>query len=155
MKILKAEVKVLKINADETTNKLIEMQAVEIKELRQQIFNLSSNMSEMLMRIVNIETKDSIYQSPAKTKVDHFKCSMCDQTFHSENMLRKHMNMKHTIEKSLNKVEAVNIVHQDSDSGVSDSECSTCSDKFKTNKELDFHIKEHFEENENIDIEYL
>ena len=79
-------------------------------------------MSEMLIRIVNIETEYSNDQSPAETKSDHFKCRLCDLTFHSENMLRKHMNMKHTVEQSLNKVETVNIVHQDSDSGVSDSE---------------------------------
>ena len=61
----------------------------------------------MLKRIENIKAEDSIDQGTTETKVYHFKCNFRDQTFHSENMLRKHMNMKYTINQSLNKDETV------------------------------------------------
>ena len=143
VKQIKYEIQELKTNTARVTKELFEMQYEEIIQLKQQIVNLSNNMSEMMCRIMNIETKSSS-ESNSKMK-NKFSCDQCQYECSKELTLKKHMNTKHGDTEMQDKIETT----------VCDLECSHCEDTFISTKELRDHIEEHLEEVQNIDIEYL
>ena len=106
---------------------------------------LSTNMSEMMIKLLSLETKEDCevdYILPKHTQgsakdSDEFKCDICGYKCSKEVTLRKHTNTKHKIKA---KNEEVN------ETSVCDSECSLCDDNFENTQEFKNHIKEHIHE---------
>ena len=71
------EIQDLKQSREKITNEMVEMQTDEISKL--QILHLSDNMSEMMIKIVNMETEtDDTDESKPVQQVRHeFKCDQC------------------------------------------------------------------------------
>ena len=94
VKSIQIEVAKMKKTNAETTKSLTEIQSEETIELRQKIEQLSIIMSELMIKIVNIDTEDN---DQIKANYPYFKCDVCNSKFKSQIKLKTHINMKHPI----------------------------------------------------------
>ena len=111
----------------------------EPKNLRKEIKDMNEVKSKSTEQDRNTDAH--------KKNENSLQCNICDFVAASNNMLRKHINMKHpedTTEKKFFECK-----HR------SDSDCTLCKDKFVTENDLSIHIEEHLKEIEGIDFEGL
>ena len=144
VQILKAEIQDLKQSREKVTNKLFEMQTDEISKLKLQILHLSDTMSEIMIKIVNMETEtdETDESKPVQQFWHKSKFDQCQYKFNKKRTLRNYINTKHLEDDS-------------PEESVSDLEYSHCEEKINSTEELRDHIEEHLEEIKQIDIEYL
>lgn len=88
-----------------------------------------------------VKSNDKISDS----KAHEHQCNMCDFKGKTQVTLKKHMNIKHGVKKSID----------GSNYNNTELECSLCDDKFHSISELQEHIGEHLEDIEELDIQSL
>ena len=126
----------------------IEQLETEVNNLKDKIFELCNNMSEMMAKLMNLEVNEyhnEWLHEPVATKTKSpYECEQCDYKCNTEIMLRKHTNTKHPVQEMQPKL------------GTScQSKCALCDETFTTDHELKHHIEEHWQEIEELDINLL
>ena len=118
----------------------------EIKNLKEQLTVLSTNMSEMMAKLINLENSDIDYRSSVQShqkqekesnSID-FQCDQCEYKCNRELTLKKHTNTIHPAS-----VEQFDLT------------CVFCKGNFSSQKELNEHLSEHLEEIREMEPRHL
>ena len=127
----------------------VDILEIEIKNLKEQLTELSNNMSKMMAKLVNLEVNTDDIQNNSKpeeiqeTASTHYeyKCDKCEYKCSKGVTLMKHINTKHP-----------DYISERVKDTSNELKCVLCPDNFDTREDLNLHLSEHLDEIKQIEL---
>ena len=145
---LEEEVKTLKEevqNITEHIKKMMQYINKDIKEIKEQQHHFTNNLSEMMVKIIDLEDEKKPEQKPETSIHQYeFHCEQCDYKCSKEVTLKKHKNTIHPIP-----------ITQTAQGTSNNLKCVVCEDIFETWNNFNIHLGEHLDEIKDLEVKDL